>query len=84
MKVVIPRAVLKQNRACSAAYVSPEWDEKEDAIVFSDWDKTVQRLLAKPNGEGLDQLDWYVAHKLVPMTASEFAELKRKHGGSNG
>jgi hypothetical protein len=78
MRVVITRATLKQHRACSDAYISPEWDEKEDAIVFQDWNKTVERLLAKPNGVGLDQLDWYTAHKLVPMTRSEFEALKKR------
>jgi hypothetical protein len=77
-RIVVSKATLKQRRACRAAYTSPEWDEKEQALVFSDWDKTVARLLAKGQ-EGIDQLEWWVRQKLVPMTTDEFAKIKKEH-----
>jgi len=76
-KVVIPIATFKRLRACGAAYNSPEYDAEQDAVVFSDWDKTVERLLAKGR-QGLNEIDWCVAHKLVPMTREEFVVLKKK------
>jgi hypothetical protein len=80
-RIVVDKATLKRHRACRAAYTSPEWDEKLQALVFNDWDKTVARLLAKGQ-EGVDQLEWWVRQKLVPMTAEEFAKIKKEH--SNG
>ena len=80
-RIVIDKATLKNRRACPAAYTSPEWDEKLQALVFTDWDKTVARLLAKGQ-EGLDQLEWWSRQKLVPLTPEQFAALKKEH--SNG
>lgn len=80
-RIVIDKATLKRHRACRDAYTSPEWDEKLQALVFADWDKTVARLLAK-GPKGLEQLEWWVNHKLVPMTAEQFAAIKKEH--SNG
>jgi len=85
-RIVIPKAVLKRHRACDAAYTSPEYDADQDAIVYADWDETVKRLLAKGR-QGIDEIDWYVANKLVPMTRDEFVALKKKFyskGDANG
>ncbi len=81
MRVAIDKATLKRNRACRAAYTSPEWNESEQALVYSDWAQTIKRLLSSPGGT--DQLEWLVTHKLVPMTAEEFAEIKATRGGAN-
>lgn len=81
MKVVIDNATLRWHRSCRATYTSPEWDAKLQALVYSDWDKTVARLLAKGQ-DGIDQLEWFVNHKLVPMTAEQLAKIKKEH--SNG
>ena len=75
MRVVIPNATLRRHRSCRAAYSSPEWDEKEQALVYSDWDKTVERHLAMGQ-DGIERLEWLVRHELVPMTVDEFAALK--------
>lgn len=97
-EVVIGRATLKRHRACADAYTSPEFDKERDALVYADFDKSVERLLAKPANKdakgkiigrpGLDQLEWFVNHGLVPMTREQFDALKAKHlkgsGGSNG
>ena len=80
-RVVITKSTLEQHRACLAAYISPEWDEKEQALIYSDWDKTVERHIAK-GVEGLGWLEWLVRHKLVPMTQEQFDALKKEH--SNG
>ncbi len=58
MKITIDRDTLKRHRACRAAYSSPEYDEKLQALVYSDWDATVQRLLARPGG--LEMIEWFV------------------------
>jgi hypothetical protein len=78
MRVVLDKATLKRHRACRAAYSSPEWDAKLQVLVYEDWDATVERLLSKP--EGLEQIEWFVNHKLVPMTSDEFAALKNTQG----
>lgn len=78
MRVVIPKSTLKQHRACRDAYVSPEWDEGEQALVYADWGKTVERHVAM-GPEGLFRLEWFVTHGLVPMTVDELAELKKVH-----
>ena len=54
---------------------------KLQALVYSDWDKTVQRLLKKGQ-DGIDQIEWFVNHTLVPMTKEQFDALKKEH--SNG
>lgn len=77
MRIVIPKAELKRHRACSAAYTSPEWDTKQDALVY-EWPATAVRLLA--TDEGTRQLEWLVAHKLVPMNQDEFNAAKAARG----
>lgn len=79
MRVVIPKATLKRHRACTAAYTSPEYDEGEQALVYSDWGKTVERHIAM-GPEGLFRLEWLVAQKLVPMTEDELAAIKKRVG----
>jgi hypothetical protein len=78
-RVIIDRLTLKRNHACLAAYASPEWDEKLQALVYSDWDKTVARHVAM-GPQGFDRLEWLVRHKLVPMTKEQFDALKEAHG----
>lgn len=68
--VVITKLNLEKNRACSAYLRSPEWDQKQQALVYSDWSATVQRLLSTP--QGITYLSFLVSHKLVPMTMEEF------------
>jgi hypothetical protein len=74
MRVRIDKAVLKRHRACTAAYTSVEWDEAQQALIYNDWEASIARLLSSP--EGVKQLEWLVAHKLVPMTEAEFSEAK--------
>ena len=76
-RVVIDNATLRHHRSCRGAYTSPEWSEKEQALIYADWDKTVTRLLKKPGG--IDQIEWFVNHKLVPMTKDQFDALKKEH-----
>jgi len=88
-EVIIDKATLKRHRACRAAYTSPEWDSVREALVYKDWDATVQRHLEMgfdANGVhiGLFRLEWFVNHGLVPMTREELRALKKSHGGSNG
>jgi hypothetical protein len=79
VRVVIDNAALRRNRSCKGAYTSPEWDESAQALVYSDWDATVKRLLDK--GQlGADELEWFIHHKLVPMTMAEFIAAKAAHG----
>lgn len=79
VRVVIDNATLRLHRSCRAAYTSPEWDAKEQALVYADWDKTVERHIAMGQ-EGLDRLQWFVSHKLVPMTQEELDLIKKEHG----
>ncbi len=81
MRVIIDNATLRRHRSCRAAYSSPEWDAKSQTLVYEDWDATVERLLKNP--EGLETIEWFVNHKLVPMTSDEFAALKKARGASN-
>jgi len=81
MRVVLDNATLRRHRSCRAAYTSPEWNAELQALVYEDWDATVERLLKKP--EGLEQIEWFVNHKLVPMTSDELAALKKARGVSN-
>lgn len=78
MRVVIDNAALRRNRSCKGAYTNPEWDEKEQALVFHDWAKSVEELLSTPRG--LARLEWYVTHNLVPMTMAEFIAAKAARG----
>jgi hypothetical protein len=83
MRVVIDKATLKRHRACNGSWdpdgaiISPEWDAEQQALVYEDWSATAKRLLSSP--AGTIQLEWLVAHKLVPMTVTEF---KKARGGS--
>lgn len=83
MRVVITNAQLRKYRSCKGAYTNPEWDPKEGeagALVFVDWDASVKELLSTP--KGIARLEWYVLHKLVPMTADELVAAKAAHGVS--
>lgn len=72
MQVIITEAQLEERRACSDYLRSPEWNG--EALVYADWDKTVERLLSTPHGAV--QLGWLVSHGLVPMTAEELSAIE--------
>lgn len=76
MRVVIDNAALRKNRSCKGAYTNREWDPKLQALVFSDWEASVEELLSTP--KGLGRLEWYVNRKLVPMTMAEFIAAKAR------
>jgi hypothetical protein len=74
MQVVIQKSELEAAHACKKSYLkSPEWNG--EALVYSDWDKTVKRLLSTP--AGTTYLGFLVLRKLVPMTADELSAAKR-------
>jgi hypothetical protein len=79
VRVVIDNAALRRNRSCKGAYTNREWDEKEQALIFPDWDASVEELLSTE--KGLARLEWYVRHNLVPMTMDEFIAAKSARGG---
>lgn len=81
MRVVIDNATLRKHRSCKGVYTRKEWDPKLQAIVYPDWDASVEELLSTPLG--LERLEWYVTHKLVPMTMTEFVAAKAARGVSN-
>ena len=81
MRVVIDNAALRRNRSCKGAYTNREWDPELQALVFPDWDASVEELLSTP--KGLGRLEWYVRHNLVPMTMDEFIAAKTARGVSN-
>jgi hypothetical protein len=81
VRVVIDNATLRRHRSCRAVYTSPEWDVGLQSLVYSDWDKTVERHIAMGQ-DGLDRLEWLVNHKLVPMTADELNSIKKARGFS--
>ena len=84
MRVVIDNRALRRNRSCKGAYTNKEWDPKEGeagALVFPDWDASVKELLS--TRKGVARLDWYVLHKLVPMTDDELIAAKAAHGAPN-
>lgn len=84
MKVVIRLAELQAHKACDDYLRSPEWDEGQQALVYSDWDATVARHFAM-GPLGVVRLGWLVGSGLVPMTAVQFIEARRRIlGGSNG
>jgi len=76
MQVVITKAQLDEQRACSAYLKSPEWDAGQQALVYSDWDATVARLLSSRIGTVF--LDFLVVHGLVPMTVTEFIDARAR------
>jgi len=70
MSFIITKAQLDEHHACDAYLRSPEWDPAQQALVFTDWPKSVAWRLSTRTGT--HNLDWLVAHKLVPMTKEEF------------
>ena len=80
MRVVIPNETLRRHRSCSAVYTSPFWDTAENALVFPDWEKALAEYFVPMGHEGFFRLGWHVRHGLVPMTADEFAALKKANG----
>lgn len=74
MQVVITKKQLQDEKSCGAHLNSPEWSESEQALVYTDWDATVERLLSTNNGT--DFLDWLVLKQLVPMTKDEFIQAR--------
>lgn len=79
MRVVIDNATLRRHRSCKGAYTNPEWDAEAQALIFPDWEASVEQLLSDP--KGLARLEWYVSQRLVPMTMSEFLTAKAARGG---
>jgi hypothetical protein len=80
VRVVIDNATLRRHRSCKGAYTNREWDAEAQALIFPDWEASVTELLSTPKGR--DRLEWYVHHKLVPMTKDEF--IAARAGVSNG
>ncbi|KKK59730.1 hypothetical protein LCGC14_3031460 [marine sediment metagenome] len=61
---------------CSPFYLdSPEWDEEREALVYENWERTIERLSSST--PRLAHLSWLVSRSLVPMTRMEFLELRR-------
>jgi len=73
MQVVITKAQLEAAHACKDYFDSPEWNG--EALVYADWEKTVERLLS--TRRGTVQLSFLVANRLVPMTPEELTGAKR-------
>ncbi len=82
MQVVVTKDQLVRNRACSAYMRSPEWDAEAQALVYTNWSKTVKRLLS--TRKGISFLDWLVIHKLVPMTAEDLARARANQENEHG
>lgn len=72
MRVVVPKEKLEQAKACKAYLKSPEWNG--EALLYSDWSKTVERLLS--TRAGTTYLGFLVARGLVPMTKEELIEAR--------
>lgn len=70
MQVVITIARLKGSNACSVYLDSPEWDNEQQALVYTDWEASVARLLSTRAGTA--HLSFLVSRELVPMTREEF------------
>lgn len=81
MQVIVTGAQLRSHKACDAYFKSPEWDSEQDALIYSDWSNTVERLLSSRTGTVY--LDWLITHELVPMTRSEFIEARKTRGGTH-
>jgi hypothetical protein len=75
MQVVIPKEKLEALKACDAYIKSPEWNG--EALVYSDWDATVRRLMS--TGPGITFLGYLVKNELVPMTKEEFRQARVTH-----
>lgn len=76
MQVIITKDQLEKAHACSVYSKSIEWDESRQALVYSDWGKTVERLLATRAGTAY--LDFLVVRGLVPMTKEALTEARAK------
>jgi hypothetical protein len=79
MQVVITKDQLVASKACSVYFDSPEWNAEQQALVYADWNVTVERLLS--DRAGTTYLDFLVSKNLVPMTREEFKEARRTRGG---
>jgi hypothetical protein len=75
MQVVITKDQLEKVHACTRYLNSPEWDAGQQALVYSDWEATIARLLS--SRRGTMYLEFFVVHELVPMTKSQFLEAKK-------
>ena len=76
MQVIITKDQLTGGGPCTPVFLdSPEWDEKKEALVYEDWDETVERLSSSM--DGLGQLGWLVSRSLVPMNRMQFRKLRR-------
>lgn len=73
-EVVITKDRLEEARACRVYLDSPEWDKEREALVYTDWDATVRRLMSAR--EGMAYLDFLVARELVPMTKDTFQAMR--------
>lgn len=76
MRVVVTKQQLTEGGSCGMHLDSPEWNAKEEALVFADWDKTARRLLSTEGG--VRRLRWLVERGLVPMTVAEFETARAK------
>ena len=75
-QVIITKDQLTGGGPCSPFYLdSPEWDEKKEALVYEDWEDTVERLSSTK--DGLMHLAWLVSRSLVPMTRMQCRKLRR-------
>jgi hypothetical protein len=75
MQVVITKDRLVASNACPVYLDSPEWDKEQQALVYSDWDATVVRLLSTPRGT--KYLGFLIKSELVPMTQAQFTEVRK-------
>jgi hypothetical protein len=80
--VTIKKADLDAKKPCKPWYLSsPEWNESQGALVYTDFEATVERLMSTPFGR--DRLRWLVHHELVPMTTSALKERITKMRSEN-
>ena len=77
MDVILEESKLKELGVCSEYLKSPEWDEGRRALVYTNWDRTVARLLERR--ETAAYLKKLIAHGLVPMTENQFREAREAH-----
>lgn len=80
MQVIITEGQLKESHACPVYVDSPEWDNEQKALVYSDWDASATRLLSTRSG--VAYLQFLVSRGLVPMTAEEFKIRANRVRGS--
>lgn len=79
MEVVITLEQLRKARACRVYLDSPDWNHDREALVYSNWGETVQRLLS--TRAGVTYLDFLVTSGLVPMTRDEFKAARVARSG---